>query len=119
MGQNHRLGEQGLPTAQAALCGVERSRIFSVFCQHLLVPVVSAFVSCRRTLGSIVLDRAFAALPLLSEVGFELELFGERSWAIRAVPAVFGEVDPIGLLKTFLDELEDKKGRTVLDNIAR
>lgn len=55
------------------------------------------------------------SLPLLSRLGFELELFGQHSWAIRAVPAVFGEVHPVQILQTFLEELEEKKGRTVLE----
>ena len=55
------------------------------------------------------------SLPLLKKVGFELEEFGERSFLIRAVPAVFGSVHPVGLLTSFLEELEDGKVRTALE----
>ena len=55
------------------------------------------------------------ALPILTKVGFELELFGERAYAIRSIPAVFGQINPVELIRTFLDQLEAGKGRTVLE----
>lgn len=56
------------------------------------------------------------SLPLLKKVGFDLEEFGERSFLIRAVPAVFGSVHPVELMTSFLEEMEDGKIRTALEN---
>ncbi|MBI3616192.1 MAG: DNA mismatch repair endonuclease MutL [Candidatus Omnitrophica bacterium] len=56
------------------------------------------------------------SLPMLERVGFELEPFGERTFLIRAVPAVFGPVHPVRLLTTFLEELEEGKTRTALED---
>jgi DNA mismatch repair protein MutL len=38
-------------------------------------------------------------------LGFEVEPFGERTLAIRAVPALLAERDPIGLIRGLADEL--------------
>ena len=54
-------------------------------------------------------------LPLLAKVGFEIEGFGEGSWAVRAYPAVFGQQDPLQVVRTFLEQMEDGKLRTVLE----
>ena len=56
------------------------------------------------------------ALPLLTKVGFEVEEFGERSFVIRAVPSVFGQANPVQALTTFLEEQEEGKGRSILDD---
>jgi len=56
------------------------------------------------------------SLPLLAKVGFEIDEFGERSFVIRAYPAVFGEVNPVQLIRTFLEEQEEGKLRTALDD---
>ena len=55
------------------------------------------------------------ALPLLAKVGFDIEGFGENSSVIRAYPAVFGETDPLQVVRTFLDQAEEGKIRTVLE----
>ncbi len=55
------------------------------------------------------------ALPLLTRLGFELEPFGEGSWLMRAYPAVFGEADPLQLIRLFLDQVEEGKVRTALE----
>ncbi len=55
------------------------------------------------------------ALPLLTKVGFDIEGFGEGTSVVRAYPAVLGEVDPLQVLRTFLEQLEDGKTRTVLE----
>ena len=54
------------------------------------------------------------SLPLLAKVGFDIEGFGEGSSVVRAYPAVLGGVDPLQVLRTFLDQLEEGKVRTVL-----
>ncbi|MCM8794265.1 MAG: DNA mismatch repair endonuclease MutL [Candidatus Omnitrophica bacterium] len=58
------------------------------------------------------------AVPFLERAGFDIEEFGERTYVIRAYPAVFGEMNPVGVLTTFLEELEDGKVRTVLEGQA-
>ena len=55
------------------------------------------------------------ALPLLTKVGFDIEGFGEGTSVVRAYPAVLGEVDPLQVLRTFLEQLEEGKVRTVLE----
>lgn len=42
---------------------------------------------------------------VIEALGFEVESFGERTLAIRAVPALLAERDPIGLLRGLADEL--------------
>ncbi len=59
------------------------------------------------------------ALKLLSGVGFEIEPFGERTFIVRAIPAAFGELNATDLIKTFLDELEEGKGDTALEDQPR
>lgn len=56
------------------------------------------------------------SLPVLEKIGFEIEPFGERSFLIRAVPAAFGPVNAVTLIATFLEEQEDGKSRTVLED---
>ncbi len=55
------------------------------------------------------------SLPLLAKLGFDIEEFGENSAAVRAYPAVLGEVDPLQVLRTYLEQMEDGKVRTVLE----
>ena len=55
------------------------------------------------------------ALPLLEKVGFELELFGEGSWVIRSTPAALGEMNPVQMVHSFLDQVEEGKIRTALE----
>lgn len=46
------------------------------------------------------------AMPWLQQIGFELEAFGENSYVIRAVPAVFGDEAPKHILMRFIEEKE-------------
>lgn len=55
-------------------------------------------------------------LPTLTQIGFEIDLFGERTFVIRAYPAVLGDVSPSHLIKTFLEEAQEGKGRTTLED---
>ncbi|MBN1688369.1 MAG: DNA mismatch repair endonuclease MutL [Candidatus Omnitrophica bacterium] len=54
--------------------------------------------------------------PTLEAIGFEIETFGEGSFVIRSVPAILGDVQPSGLLEAFLEEKEEGKVRTSLEN---
>ncbi len=55
------------------------------------------------------------SLPLLEKVGFDLESFGGDSWAVRAVPAVFARFNANQIIHDFLDQAEEGKLRTTLD----
>jgi len=49
----------------------------------------------------------------LAEVGFALELFGDRTYLLRAVPAALSGVDPVAALRDVLQELSgDSRGLT-------
>ena len=56
------------------------------------------------------------ALPLLAKLGFEIESFGEKTFVIRAVPAIFENGNPAAILKTFLEEKEEGNIRSTLEN---
>ena len=45
------------------------------------------------------------AAPALSQMGFEIEAFGEDTAVVRAVPALFAERDPATLVRDLADEL--------------
>ena len=49
-------------------------------------------------------------LDLLSEFGFAIEPFGNRSYLIRAIPAVLTEGDIIGAVTMLLDSLDIREG---------
>jgi len=45
-------------------------------------------------------------LPLLSELGFQLEAFGPNIFIVRAVPAILSDVEPSELIRGIIDDLE-------------
>ncbi len=45
-------------------------------------------------------------LPLLHELGFQLEPFGPNIFIVRAVPAILADVDPAELIRGIVDDLE-------------
>lgn len=56
------------------------------------------------------------ALALLTRLGFEIEEFGSQSFVVRAVPAVFRDQHTVPFLKAFLDQKEEGKLKTDLEN---
>jgi DNA mismatch repair protein MutL len=70
--------------------GVER--------QGLLVP---ATVELEAAVLTALVEHG----EVIEALGFEVESFGERTLAIRAVPALLAERDPVGLLRGLADEL--------------
>lgn len=56
------------------------------------------------------------ALPFLRKTGFEIEEFGKNTYVIRAVPAMLEKENAPALLKTFLEEKEEGKIKTELEN---
>ena len=57
------------------------------------------------------------ARPFLEKIGFEMELFGEGSYVIRAYPAILDEENPIACLRNFLEEKEDGRQKTGLEHV--
>jgi DNA mismatch repair protein MutL len=45
-----------------------------------------------------------------------MEAFGPKTFVIRAVPAIFEKENAVSVLKTFLEEKEDGKLKTGLEN---
>lgn len=56
------------------------------------------------------------SMPTLAKIGFEIEEFGEKSFLIRAVPSILDQETPAVLLKSFLEEKEEGKLKTDLEN---
>ncbi|PIQ81638.1 MAG: DNA mismatch repair protein MutL [Candidatus Omnitrophica bacterium CG11_big_fil_rev_8_21_14_0_20_64_10] len=56
-----------------------------------------------------------AILPTLTAVGFDIDPFGERSYAVRAMPAALGEVNPVALIRTVIEEREEGKLRSAVE----
>ncbi len=53
-------------------------------------------------------------LEFLNQIGFETEWFGERSFVVRGVPSILADVNPVTILKSFVEEKEGGKVRTSL-----
>jgi DNA mismatch repair protein MutL len=53
-------------------------------------------------------------LPFLTKLGFEIETFGEKSFVVRALPAILKDENPLTLLRQFVDEREAGKSQTRL-----
>jgi DNA mismatch repair protein MutL len=53
-------------------------------------------------------------LSFLEKLGFEIELFGERSFVVRGLPAILKDENPLTLIKQFVDEREAGKSQTRL-----
>ena len=54
-------------------------------------------------------------LALLSELGLEIEGFGEGSVLVRGVPALLGTPDPVSLVRDLAEELSELGGSRVLE----
>ena len=83
--------------------------------QALLLPEVIE-------LDEIACDRLEARGPELAEMGLELERFGPRAMLVRAVPALLGQSDVMGLVADLADEIgaydEALSLRERLDHVA-
>ncbi len=79
--------------------------------QRLLVPAVVELPPADAR-------AAAELLPALAKAGIEAEPFGERTIAVRAVPAALAKVEPSALLRDALDEV-GRHGRsgTLLDRV--
>ena len=55
-------------------------------------------------------------LALLSELGLEIEGFGEGSLLVRGVPALLGTPDPVSLVRDLAEELAELGGSRVLED---
>ncbi|WP_421853692.1 DNA mismatch repair endonuclease MutL [Oricola sp.] len=65
-------------------------------------------------------DRLTGAAETLARFGLEIERFGPGAVAVRATPAMLGEVDATGLLRDLADDLAEGNGAMrIRDNIER
>jgi DNA mismatch repair protein MutL len=53
-------------------------------------------------------------LSFLAKLGFEIELFGERAFVVRGLPAILKDENPVTIIKQFVDEEESGKTQTGL-----
>jgi len=53
-------------------------------------------------------------LSFLSKLGFEIELFGERAFVVRGLPAILKDENPVTIIKQFVDEEETGRTQTGL-----
>ncbi len=54
-------------------------------------------------------------LPTLRKIGFDIDEFGDNSFVVRSYPAALGDTDVPGVLKSFIEELEEGKLKTGLE----
>ncbi|MBI3596490.1 MAG: DNA mismatch repair endonuclease MutL [Nitrospirae bacterium] len=77
---------------------LSQQRDARVAVQPLLIPEVVEFPAAEAV-------RVREILPLFDRIGLEVEEFGERSFRIRAVPALLGMVDGRTLMRDILDDV--------------
>lgn len=53
-------------------------------------------------------------LSFLNKIGFELEVFGEKAFVVRALPSVLKDGNPVTIIRQFVDEKEAGKTETQL-----
>jgi DNA mismatch repair protein MutL len=53
-------------------------------------------------------------LPFLAQLGFEIELFGEKAFVVRGLPAILKDENPVTIIKQFVDEREAGRAQTGL-----
>jgi len=53
-------------------------------------------------------------LSFLAKLGFEIELFGERAFVVRGLPAILKDENPVTIIKQFVDEEETGRTQTGL-----
>jgi len=73
---------------------------------------------------SVDLPPAFARvlaeqMPMLAELGFQVETFGPNTFLVRAVPAMLAEVDPAAALRVLVDEFEEDETPLQAETEAR
>jgi DNA mismatch repair protein MutL len=77
---------------------LSQQRHAGVAVQPLLIPEVVELPAAEAV-------RVREILPLFDRIGLEVEEFGDRSFRIRAVPALLGTVDGRTLMRDILDEV--------------
>jgi DNA mismatch repair protein MutL len=71
--------------------------------QQLLLPVILPMSPRERAL-------LIENIPLLEEIGYEIEPFGERDIRVRAVPMMLGNAELRPIFLEFIDQLESLRG---------
>jgi len=56
------------------------------------------------------------SLPFLTKMGFEIDEFGEKTFVVRSLPAVFGSEHAEAIIKGYLEEIDEGKVRTGLED---
>jgi DNA mismatch repair protein MutL len=69
----------------------------------------------QRLLSSVIVDFALSQVGIVKEnlreinqFGFELEHFGDNSFSLKTIPAIFGRLQPKETLMILIDEIEQK-----------
>ena len=58
-------------------------------------------------------------LPILSQVGLEIEAFGQTSYVVRSIPAILGAVSVGSLVLELVEELSEWKSTDALERLIR
>jgi len=74
--------------------------------QDLLKPVI---IEATKEQEDLILQ----SINLLSELGFNLEQFGPRTFRLTTLPSVFGRTQPKEMLYNLIDELEEGEAETL------
>lgn len=72
----------------------------SVHSQSLLSPSVVQLSSAQYK----IIEQQ---LPVLTHLGFEVDVFGPNTFQIRAIPAIFSQNDPGALIKSLVEDFEE------------
>jgi DNA mismatch repair protein MutL len=87
----------------------ERTQTTTVSMQRMLLPTTVEVSAAHVKLAA-------ESSALLEQVGFDVEVFGATSIAIKAVPSGLRQVDPQTVLLTLLDEWSDKGAARAIEN---
>jgi DNA mismatch repair protein MutL len=68
--------------------------------QSLLTPVM---VDMPRTSADLLASQ----IPVLQQLGFEVEPFGSNAYQVRAVPSLFAKSDPAAALRALVEDFEE------------
>lgn len=75
-------------------------REISIASQSLLQPVTVEFSTAE---ASLISDQ----LPILTELGFQVEHFGMNTFLVRAIPQILAGMEPTAALRVLVEEFEE------------
>lgn len=88
---------------------MEKYKNEQVSSQQLLTPIAINLSDSEK----VVVEEN---MELLKKFGFEIEEFGIRAYAVRAVPYVFDKPSNVSFFMEIIDTLADKKLQSIYDN---